>query len=63
MPDAESRRNFYVTLRQWGLASADDFREMEDWNPLGGTVGTAILAGEYAGSGNGTAGGGSTFTG
>jgi len=43
MPDAESRRNFYATLRQWGLASADDIRELEDWNPLGGTVGTAIL--------------------
>jgi HK97 family phage portal protein len=43
MPDAESRRNFYATLRQWGLASADDIREMEDWNPIGGTVGTAIL--------------------
>jgi HK97 family phage portal protein len=43
MPDAASRRNFYATLRQWGVASCDDIREMEDWNPIGGVVGQTIL--------------------
>jgi HK97 family phage portal protein len=43
MPDAASRRNFYATLRQWGVASCDGIRNMEDWNPIGGVVGQTIL--------------------
>jgi HK97 family phage portal protein len=34
MPDAESRRNFYATVKQWGVGSTNDIREMEDWNPV-----------------------------
>jgi HK97 family phage portal protein len=34
MPDAESRRNFYATIKQCGVGSTNDIREMEDWNPI-----------------------------
>jgi HK97 family phage portal protein len=34
MPDAESRRNFYATGKQWGYLSTNDIREFEDLNPV-----------------------------
>lgn len=34
MPDADSRRNFYASMRQWGWGSANDVREYEDLNPV-----------------------------
>ena len=34
MPDAESRRNFYASGRQWGYLATNDVREFEDLNPI-----------------------------
>lgn len=34
MPDADARRNFYASMRQWGWGSANDVREYEDLNPI-----------------------------
>jgi HK97 family phage portal protein len=39
-PDSESRAKLITVLRQWGLANADDVRELFlDWNPIGGPAG------------------------
>jgi HK97 family phage portal protein len=34
MPDAESRRNFYSSGKQWGFLSTNDIRELEHMNPI-----------------------------
>lgn len=34
MPDAEARRNFYNSGKQWGWLSSNDVREMEHLNPI-----------------------------
>jgi HK97 family phage portal protein len=34
MPDAESRRNFYASGKQWGYLSTNDIHEFEDLNPV-----------------------------
>ena len=39
MPDASSRAQFYSSGRQWGYLNADDIRELEDMNPIGGKEG------------------------
>lgn len=39
-PDAAARASFYSAGRQWGFLSADDIRELEDMNPIGGPAGT-----------------------
>jgi phage portal protein BeeE len=39
-PDAAARGDFYAKGRQWGFLNADDIRELEDMNPVGGPAGT-----------------------
>jgi HK97 family phage portal protein len=34
MPDAEGLRNFITTVKQWGVGSTNDVRELLDWNPI-----------------------------
>lgn len=34
MPDADSRRNFYASGKQWGYLSTNDIHEFEDLNPI-----------------------------
>lgn len=38
-PDADSRAKFYSSGRQWGYLNANDIRELEDMNPIEGSVG------------------------
>jgi len=38
-PDAAARASFYSSGRQWGYLNADDIRELEDMNPIGGKEG------------------------
>lgn len=39
-PDADARSKFYSSGRQWGYLNADDIRELEDMNPIGGKAGS-----------------------
>jgi HK97 family phage portal protein len=41
--DFASRMSGFATLRQWGLATANELREIENWNPLPKEDGDQIL--------------------
>lgn len=41
--DAKSRSEFYKAMREMGVFSADDIRDLEDLNPIGGAAGTTYL--------------------